>query len=149
MRRPRCGQSLIELAAGLLVSIPLMLCAIDCIVVTSAQEENDAVCRNVVRSLVTLHPKQKEREQELKLRIERYAKKSLANHQAGGYIEKITLGEPSVIQDKIGFRVSLNTSAAVRLPAYVPGITSERVTLNARHHCLIIANTDKSPAVTN
>ncbi|MBX9686811.1 MAG: hypothetical protein K2X27_08925 [Candidatus Obscuribacterales bacterium] len=48
--RASLGQALIELAAGLLVFLPLVLLAIDCSVIMIAVSSNEAACRDAARA---------------------------------------------------------------------------------------------------
>ncbi len=49
-RRNRKGQSLAELAAGLMVFIPIILLLVDCSVIMIGVSTNEAVCRDAARA---------------------------------------------------------------------------------------------------
>lgn len=55
-RRSSCGQSLIELAAGALVAVPILLGLLDCGVILIGVGANDLACRDAARAAASGPP---------------------------------------------------------------------------------------------
>lgn len=54
--RSRKGQSLVELAAGLIVAVPILLCLLDCGVLLIGAAANDSLCRDAARAAASGPP---------------------------------------------------------------------------------------------
>ncbi len=133
-RRHTRGQSLVELAAGLMVMLPVILVLVDLAIITTAITANDAACRDAARVAAAGEP--------VGNNVEDRAKQVLKQaYQSGGYITGPTLVEAKgvgIVAPDATYggpyqgKVSVETEIVVRVPASIPGITPENVTLHSK-----------------
>lgn len=126
MNRPS-GQSTVELIAGVIVIIPIILCLVDLSIIAQSSFKNDSICREACRAAAAGDPKdcQKNAEQE----ISKY-------NTAGGFTRFSLAGSPTTQNLELPASghglvrgtVSVKTSASVHAP-FIIGFFSPNFTL--------------------
>ncbi len=142
----RSGQQLVELAAGLLVLIPIFLLIIDVVVFYLAATLNDNACRDAARAASVIEPVASDSSGNLSgsspIR-QRAASVVTKMQHLDGYIIGPRLQTVSLSSDfkrpsnaimggNFEGSVEVTTQVDYRLPATIPGILPAQVTLTSR-----------------
>jgi hypothetical protein len=148
--RKKTGQSFVELAAGLIVLIPILLALLDLAMIIIAVQVNDTVCRDAARAASSGRPAdftssmgvQKANAMERAQGVVKRAKAS-----SGGYIAQLniipsesgpTFVDPGNPGPDPNFGGAYNgsyhvtTEVTVNVPAYVPKVMEPSYTFRAR-----------------
>lgn len=130
------GQSLVELATGLIILVPVILVLVDLAIIVTAVSVNDAVCRDAARVAASGDPADPTLIKNRALQVIKEA------YKAGGYIIGPELvGDPVITKTKeptppyggpYEGTVSVQTKIVVKVPASIPKLTPSEVELNSR-----------------
>ncbi|MBX9771824.1 MAG: hypothetical protein K2X29_10660 [Candidatus Obscuribacterales bacterium] len=81
------GQSIIELCAGLIVLVPIIMALVDLAFVIASMQVNDAACRDAARAAAAGPPTEA---------FQRASGVAAASYRGGGYIKGPTIGSSDV-----------------------------------------------------
>lgn len=144
--RKNSGQQIIEMAAGLLVLIPVIMGLIDIAVVLIGVNVNDTVCRDAARAAAQGNPLASPGSGSYSM-DRAQAVVTQRDNQKGGYIAKIQLlttgsdgssvnaGTPlpdPTFGGAFTGSVSIVTQTTVKIPAYIPGVVPNQIDLKAK-----------------
>jgi hypothetical protein len=146
------AQSFVELAAGLIVLIPILLALLDLAIIVIAIQVNDTVCRDAARAASGGRPVDftgadgTTRQANAKQRAEGVVKR--AKKSVGGFIAELNIldgdsgptfvnGAANPGPDKnfggaYNGSYKVTTQVKVNVPAFVPGVMQPQYTFNAR-----------------
>lgn len=139
--RKTSGQQIVEMVAGLLVLIPVIMGLIDIAVILIGTNINDTVCRDAARAGAQGDPVDSSQSGSLGRAKAVVAQR---NNQKGGYIQEIKLvdnessvnpGTPlpdPVFGGSYTGNVTVVTQTSVRIPAYIPGVTPDHLDIKAK-----------------
>jgi hypothetical protein len=134
--RTNAGQSLVELATGLIILVPVILVLVDLAVIVTAVSVNDAVCRDAARVAAAGNPADPTLVKNRALQVIKEA------YKAGGYIVGPELvGDPDIAKTKeptapyggpYEGTVTVQTKIVVKVPASIPKLTPSEVELHSK-----------------
>ena len=128
------GQSMVELCAGLIVLIPVIMVLVDLAIMIIAIQVNDATCRDAARAASARSPSDSDKT--VDAIIQRV-------YKGGGYITgptKINVNKLNVVAPPAGVggpyqgNIEVETQINVRLPATIPGVLPTTAKFNSKQN---------------
>jgi len=139
LRRANSGQSIVELVAGLIALIPVIMALLDIAVVYSGISLNDSICRDAARVAAAGDPTNT-------TQMMNRATQVIKNvYKPGGYVVLNTTPKQVIIDPSIPFvapnpttggtyngNILVQTEVTVNLPASVPNITPSQLVFDSQ-----------------
>lgn len=134
----RSGQALVELAAGLIVVIPLLLIVIDCAIICIGASLNDSVCRDAARAAASgppsnLNPGAPTQRAVTVIKHIYYSSMPMKVREAIVIAENVRDVPPQFMGGGVDGDVTLQTTIDIYPPFLVRAIGAKQVVLKSKH----------------